>query len=131
MKRTLTRKQNTALDYLILDLDELDNKPRRLFNSLRLMAEEFTKNKPNHLEIIDSINEFEDRYYQTKHIPEIVKDILWIAGKTRREMLSQRNEKETAERYKDYTPKQIYAAGVKETLEKMSLKITTLLIETY
>jgi len=61
--------ERRAISGLLCDLDELDNKPRRLYSALKDFAfaffssDDHYKEKSNHSDIIMSIEEAEDRYY--------------------------------------------------------------------
>lgn len=66
----LTKKQQKALEFLVNDLDELDNKPRRLFHALEAFAIEFDV-----VDAIPGIREAQDRYYEYNIKGEIIKDI--------------------------------------------------------
>lgn len=58
MRKKYTKKQQMAIESLLLNLDELCNKPRRLFYALEKLAVAF------HIEdAIPSIREAQDSYY--------------------------------------------------------------------
>lgn len=61
--KKLTTKQNKAIELLLLDLDELENKPRRLFYALEQLAFAFGKQ-----DCVPSLREAQDLMY--KHINE-------------------------------------------------------------
>src|SRR4030042_1968894 len=63
MKKEFTEEQIKAIDNLLLDLDELENKPRRLFYALEQLAFAFDKK-----DSVPSIREAQDLMY--KHINE-------------------------------------------------------------
>ena len=61
--KKLNKQQAEALETLLTDLDELENKPRRLFYALEKFAFAFKKE-----DVVPSIREAEDLMYQ--HINE-------------------------------------------------------------
>ena len=61
--KKLNKEQTKSLNNFLLDLDELENKPRRLFYALEQFAFAFGKN-----EAVPSIREAQDLVY--KHINE-------------------------------------------------------------
>ena len=90
MKSKFTKKQLTAIDNLVYNIDELDNKPRRLFDALQEVAESFIteEDKKETLKgIIKRINEFERFYYMFINLPEIAKDIMECRMETDRELI--------------------------------------------
>lgn len=97
---TLTKEQRKAVDMLALDIDELDNKPRRLFSALRDFAKAFVvipkKNfyaQKLHLkDIIDSIDQMEHYYYQIKGVPDYARDIFVSREKVLRKCKSEDND---------------------------------------
>jgi enoyl reductase-like protein len=89
MKSKFNKKQLTAIDNLVYNIDELDNKPRRLFDSLQEIAESFIveEDRKDELKtIIKRINEFERFYYMIIGLPEIAKDIMECRMETDREL---------------------------------------------
>jgi len=68
-KHKFTTKERDAINGVLGNLDELDNKPRRLYHALRGFATTFHngddhyKAKENHVDILISIDEAEQRYY--------------------------------------------------------------------
>lgn len=67
----LTKKQEKALKHLLLDLDELENKPRRLFHALEEFAFAFEKE-----DCVPIIREAQDGYYDFWDKGEFLKDII-------------------------------------------------------
>lgn len=64
-KNTYTKKQHDAIHNVKMDIDELDNKPRRLYSAMREFAEAFIVDDDRHLaDVINSIDHAEDMYYQ-------------------------------------------------------------------
>jgi len=89
MKSKFNKKQLTAIDNLVYNIDELDNKPRRLFDALQEVAESFIveEDRKDELKtIIKRINEFERFYYMIIRLPEIAKDIMECRMETDREL---------------------------------------------
>lgn len=127
---TLKQKQKEAISSLKCNLDELDNKPRRLFKSLREFTDAFNDNRP---EIIDSIIEAEKLYYFYLSIPDIVKDMLGINDQIKRELLSTENTKRIKEIYKEKGEYYMYGYqnGIEEALKKQSIKTAEHLLELY
>jgi len=116
-----TKKQIEAISYLVSDLDELDNKPRRLFESLRKVVEEFIiadkkdkEGKEYKLEILDSIDEFERIYYRFLNVPDLMRDVGQSSKDTIRELTSR---KEIA--YMDDDSQSSYCRGVEEACQEM------------
>lgn len=93
--KKLTKKQLSALESLIYDLDELDNKPRRLFSSLREVADVFLsgkayedyQGKKHKKKVLSSIDQFEEYYYLFLNIPEIIKEVADAIISTKRELM--------------------------------------------
>ena len=88
----LNKKQINAVEYLEMDLDELDNKPRRLFSSLRKFAEAFLEQKTDEdkkhkKSVLSSIDQFEEYYYLFINIPEIVQEVAQASMDTKRELM--------------------------------------------
>ena len=89
------KQQKEALESVIYDIDELSNKPRRLFSSLRGIAESFiTDDDEEELlkETIQRIDEFEKYYYLFINLPEIAEDIFSKKMETERELYKADNE---------------------------------------
>jgi hypothetical protein len=121
----LNKKQTTAISNLKYDIDELDNKPRRLFDSLRGFAEAFLEDDEEHLnEVIDSINQYEDYYYLFYSVPEIMKEIGVSARETKRELLSVSKNEDMSDDEFSY-----YSDGVNNACNEMVKKIINNLAE--
>ena len=121
--KKLNKKQLTAVEYLVIDIDELDNKPRRLFQALRGIAEAFLENKTlndkeHKAEVIDSINQFEESYYLYLNTPEIMKSVGQASHEVKRELTS-----EKATMYDDDKDNSGYVWGVKKACNLMAKKI--------
>ena len=72
----MTRKQKDALECLVVDLDELNNKPRRLFGSLRKFMVAFIEGENTKIESVQRLNIFEEQYYEFIDMPNFGKTIL-------------------------------------------------------
>jgi len=70
MTTKYTKKQKEAIESLILNLDELENKPRRLFYALEKLAFAF---KVEHA--VPSIREAQDSYYSHLNHGEVFSDL--------------------------------------------------------
>lgn len=126
--KKLTAKQLKAIEYLVLDLDELDNKPRRLFKALRDVAEAFMvgkayedyAGKEHKRKVLSSIDQFEEYYYLFLNIPEIVKDVADANIETKRELM----EKDL---YFEDNPEAVnyYERGIDDARNLMTKKIIT------
>jgi hypothetical protein len=95
--KKLTKKQSKAVEYLQLDMNELMNKPRRLFSSLRKFAEVFCESEVSIPElesdipdILDSIDVFEKMYYRNKNLPDMVREAVRDGERTLEELLSRK-----------------------------------------
>jgi RecJ-like exonuclease len=129
MKDKFTKKQKEAISYLQYDLNELDNKPRRLFSSLIKFAEEFVDDKEYLNEVKDSIQEFEVHYYSFLQTSDLASDIIKTNRKVKRELLS---NKEMIEFEKQkYSEDMVYGyeKGVKSACHLFSKKILDEIIE--
>ena len=83
--KKLTKKQEKALEYLIMDLDELSNKPRRLFSSFGKFVKAFIE-KDEQPRILADINEWEDFYYTSIISSSVLEEIGRACRSTKREM---------------------------------------------
>ncbi len=127
MKKKFTKKEIDAIEKLIYDLDELDNKPSRLFCSLINFADVFLPEKTsNELEhknkVIESIEEFQDIYYEDFKLSDIL-ERSYDYFKILKRQLSSRNNKmiktirEEAANEEDANRKDwIYREGVEDAL---------------
>lgn len=91
-QRKFTKNQLKIIENLIYHLDELDNKPRRLFNSLFEFTEEFIEDEEHKFEILDSLCEFQDVYYNFRNYPQIVEMVLRSQKAVNRSLLSHGNK---------------------------------------
>lgn len=66
----MNKEQKKAVEDLVLDLDELENKPGRLFYALEEFA--FAFNKDN---AVPSIREVQDMYYEHYNEGEIYREL--------------------------------------------------------
>lgn len=115
------KKQKEAINSLVVMIDELDNKPRRLFESLREVAAAFLKDDDHRQDVVSSIDQFEEYYYLFKNIPEMVRGVAQASIDVKRELMkkSQREEKQFY----------IYESGVDDCRKEMSKKIIEYLID--
>lgn len=119
MNKKITKQQREAIEYLQLDLDELMNKPRRLFGALRKFAEAFPKHDQEYTnEILDSIDEFERGYYLHANIPDMTRFLMEHSRKTLKELTSRKRESEM------YNPKEDYVSGFRAGVEE-AIKVLT------
>ena len=81
-----TKKQKEAVDNLACMIDELNNKPRRLFNSLIKFADVFLIDKEQKAETMDTIRDFERRYYMFYTLSDIASDLLQNSNNVIREL---------------------------------------------
>ena len=129
-----TKKQEEAIDTLKCDIDELDNKPRRLFSALRKYTEAFIVVDKKDLDgeehknnILDSIDEFEDTYYNFFGLPQTMEFLANSIKKTKRELTS-RNNKTYFEKEEEISA---YQRGVDDATEKLGKKMLEDLIDFY
>ena len=83
----ITKKQIQALRGLILDMDELRNKPRRLFGSLAEFAVQFC-NKDVIKNILEDIDEWQDFYYKSYRVNELLDKAMEIAKNVKKQKCS-------------------------------------------
>ena len=70
----LNKKQKEALEDLILNLDELDNKPRRLFSALIDFTKVFVEDSDD---IIDRLDDAQLSYYSYWTQPDLLAELLY------------------------------------------------------
>jgi hypothetical protein len=76
-QRKFTKEQLEAIEKLEYDIDELDNKPCRLFSSLRNFADSFADGDEETRDCsIESINELENLSYLLLSLPQMSEDII-------------------------------------------------------
>jgi len=124
----LNKKQIEAVKALRCDLDELSNKPRRLFSSFYKFIDAFIANKTSdekehYKEIIADFNEWEDMFYQNIRHYQILEDCGRAARDVKKELLSNTPDDWNEDRYWGFED------GVKEATKKMAIKINENLIE--
>lgn len=117
--KKLTRKQLQAVEYLAYDMDELSNKPRRLFSSLKEFSNQFVEEEQLP-DVIKRINEFERFYYLFINMPDIARDVFSERMATDRELVKDGEE----ENYK-------YNQGVEDATELYCTKMINNLIKYY
>jgi hypothetical protein len=120
------KKQIRAIENLIYDLDELDNKPRRLYGALRDLAKVTIEDKEQLIEILSSLDEAERYQYFFMNLPDIAEDIFEQKMRTERELLHRKEEdkKTEAEAYE-------YKKGVGDATKSYSKKMLESLINYY
>ena len=136
------KKQKDAVEYLVYDLDELSNKPRRLFGSLKSFAEAFlAKGKLN--EVLDDLDEFKNGYYKNIGTEGLLADIYSVCKNVKKKSLSRNELEMVAKDYygfsKDLKKKENektlyldgYEKGAKTILEKIRKDILDYVIEYY
>lgn len=129
-----TKQQESAINTLKTDIDELDNKPRRLFSALRKYAEAFVVVDKKDLDgiehknnILDSIDEFEDAYYNFFGLPNTMNFLAKSIKNTKRELISRNNKTY----FKEEVELSAYKQGVNEATEKLGKKMLEILIDFY
>ncbi len=112
----MTKQQKEAIKELTIFIDELSNKPRRLFQALRTFSDAFNEDNE---EIIKKIDEFEDNYYLHLSLPEIAKDIMEARKEAKLELRDKDNKTDG------------YNYGVNEACNLMAEKILVDLTRNY
>jgi hypothetical protein len=125
MTKKYTKKQQEAIKSLCLNIDELDNKPRRLFKALREFTEAFQEDHSDErtIEVLDSIDEIEHMYYHHIHIPEMTRGILEKKRKVEKEFISVKRWKDKRDEYN-----QGFEDGVLTATKALSAKIVNAII---
>ena len=128
MKQVLTvkqlKKQKEAISGLVCMLDELSNKPRRLFSALEEFAEAFLvddcqlKLKDS---IIDDIDQWEDDYYKNIGNGFTLEMIARHSRDVKKELKSREHTASHYMRNEDYIDG--YKSGVEDTTTKLTKKI--------
>lgn len=118
----LNKKQEDAINCLKTDIDELSNKPRRLFSALANFAEAFLENKTpeqkEHLNsVISDIQEWQDDYYKNFKQVEVLESIGKTARKVKKELLKLNGVNSD------------YRCGVEDACKNMAKELTTEIIE--
>ena len=123
-KKKISEKQKKdAVECVVSDLDELHNKPRRLFSSLEFLAMSFLKDDDHRKEVLDDIDEWEEWYYKKFDFYNLVDQIASDSADVKRKLLSRVG----LSNLYDKDPKYLdgYKDGVKKAIEKLRLKIIT------
>ena len=122
-----TAKQRKEIDGLVCMLDELPNKPRRLFQALREFADAFLQ-KDHAVNVISDIDEWEEDYYKNIGRSWIVEKVAQKARSTRKELskksfdyLKTESEKMEARSY--------FKKGVDEATKEMAKSVIAELID--
>lgn len=124
-----TKKQHDAISGLACMLDELQNKPRRLFSSLRSFAEAFTtKGQEDHTDsILDDLDDWENEYYRTFMSRQLINEIAKKSQDVRRELTSRKEMKGFRDIEALYV--QGYIGGVKDACKRLTKEIITETLE--
>jgi hypothetical protein len=89
--KKLTAKQKKAIGSLVCMLDELSNKPRRLFDELRNVSNVFLSStvEQEHLsEILSDIDEWESDYYKKYSITSYIQGVANKCKEIKKKLLS-------------------------------------------
>ena len=124
----LNKKQLDAVSGLKTNLDELSNKPRRLFSSLFEFVEAFIPqktqdDKEHYNDVVADIMEWQDMFYKNIKHYSILEDCGRSSRETRKELIKKIPERWTEEEVRDYRQ------GVDDATRKMALIMTKRLIE--
>ena len=122
----LNKEKKEALESLVYDLDELSNKPRRLFSSLYKFVDAFIddKDKEHKGDILADIMEWQDMFYNNVNNYSILEECGRASRETRKELTKKILFDDLEDDY--YRG---YENGVKEATKKMALIMTKELIE--
>lgn len=120
--KKLTRKQLKAVESLKYNLDELRNKPRRLFNSLRDFASAFCEDEELRM-ILADIHLWEDSYYANIRRADILEAVGQAVTSTRKEMIEE-HFKYSKKGYEDYSD-----FDINKATKIMAKKITEEIID--
>jgi hypothetical protein len=82
-----TKKQLETIENLECDLDELSNKPHRLFESLRDFAQQFVEDEEKLKISLGSLDEFQRLYYQMLRLPGMSDDIIRAGMEVNKELI--------------------------------------------
>ncbi len=125
--KKLNKKQLAAVESLSLNLDELTNKPRRLFGALSKFAEAFCGDKGFLHEVLDSIDDFEKGYYFHLNRPDLVRDAVHNGEETQKELLSR---KAMSEKYNQEEQHLCgYRYGVEDAVKLLTKKTVSSIIK--
>ena len=86
----LNKQQIKALEGLIYNMDELSNKPRRLFSSLAEFAAQFC-DKEILQNILADIDEWEDYYYKRFTVNQLLNEAMRIAKDVKKQKCSHKD----------------------------------------
>ncbi len=122
-QRKFTKAQLKAVSAVENDLDELSNKPYRLFHSLEKMAIAFLSEDEEHLkQVLADLLEAQDSYYKFKNIPSMLVDSADICRDVKKELKAGVPD--------DWTEDEVYryGQGVDEAVKRIALKFNEKLI---
>lgn len=131
----LSKKQKEAISNLVGDLDELSDKPRRLFSSLINFADSFLEKntleeKERYKEVVADLKEFQDFYYKNINSCLLLELNGKMARETRKELI--KNMEKNFNNKEKKTQENVISAyedGVREATKLMAIKINQTLIE--
>lgn len=125
----LNKEQSEAIEMLTCDLDELSNKPRRLFSAIRGVAEAFLTDDKERLDrVLDDIDEWEEMYYAYHRQNTNLDNIARKSKEIKKELQSRKNTGRFMEGYSDAYISG-YKAGVEDAVNKMGAEIITKLLD--
>ena len=124
--KEFNKKQIEAIEYLKNDLNELSNKPRRLFSSLERFADAFVERetpeeKENYNDVVSEICEFQEIYYKNIRSYSILEDSGRVARSVRKELF-----KKADKEWKDEV--NAYKQGVIDATKNMAIEFNNNLI---
>lgn len=126
-----TKEQYEAITDLKCMIDELRNKPRRLFSSLEKFAIAFLEPKSKHLyQVIDDIDEWEHQYYVNYNIPHTVKDVLEELREINKELTSEEKEYGWSDDQKEKQRENyLIRDGIRKAMREIGPRITKVIID--
>jgi len=101
--RRYTKKQKDAIEHVVVMLDELDNKPRRLYSALREFAAAFSgKHEGMNAAIINRIDQAESAWYEQWDFEHQVAEILNTLRRRHADMTNSLAEEKFVKDYRSY-----------------------------
>jgi len=124
----LNKKQLSSVESLVWNLDELSNKPRRLFKSLYDLTNAFfVKDDEHKLEILADLEEWQEMYYKNINSSYLIEQIARKSRDIRKELLGKDTLKNNCKDNDEFIDG--YSKGVKDTVEKLRKEIIIELLE--
>lgn len=120
--RKFTKKQLETIENLECDLDELSNKPHRLFKSLGNFAQQFIEDEEKLKISLESLEEFHRLYYQMLKLPGMSDDIIRAGMEVNKELII--SEYDLPDDYKNG-----HEEGCKDSTKKYCKKILDIITE--